>query len=183
MDSGDDNESERHSNQSSNRTTNQNSQRRLHGPTINSRNNFHNHGQQPSLPSTSAQSPLSHQHQSLQQRAILTAAASAAAAAASVPNYMNISSNSGGGGGGAIGKAINNLDLICGVVDAAIATSSNSSGSNSNVNVSLNNSLGGAVGGLSAANPTNSSNVLNRQMRLRVYGNGKGGMVRHETKL
>lgn len=174
VDSGDDNESERHSNQSSNRTTNQNSQRRLHGPTINSRNNFHNHGQ-PSLPSTSAQSPLSHQHQSLQQRAILTAAASAAAAAASVPNYMNISSNSGG----AIGKAINNLDLICGVVDAAVATSSNSSGSNSNVNVSLNNSLG-AVGGVSV-NSTN--NVLNRQMRLRVYGNGKGGMVRHETKL
>lgn len=51
------------------------------------------------------------------------------------------------------GKIISNLDLISNVVEPVVGSSSTTTG-----------------------------NVLNR-MRMRVYGGGKGLMVRHETKL
>lgn len=123
VDSGDDNESERHSNQSSNRTSN-NSQR--HSSNVR-KNNF----QHPSPTSTALKSnnnntssPLSHQKSSFLQ----------------IPptniNYISA--------GNVIGKPLNGV----------------------------------TVGG----SGVNGNNPMNRH-RLRVYGNGKGAMVRHETKL
>lgn len=157
VDSGDDNESERYSNQSSNRTTN-NSQRRL-PPHTNVRTNFHNHPQQ--LPMTgsvsAATSPLSHQQQHQSYNGMRQNSSSA------MPSYIN-----------AISKPVNNLDLINGVVDIVTAAAL-AAGSASPVN---NSSTAGSLANCSASNNTN---LINRQMRLRVYGNGKG--VRHETKL
>lgn len=140
VDSGDDNESERHSNESSNRTNN-NSQRRLR-PTPNVRNNFHNHGQASSpqtvvvtTSASAATSPLSHQQQPYISGRMMS------------PSYI---------------KPMNSLDLINGVIDVVAAAH---------------------AGAASSSATAAASNALNRQMRLRAYGNSKGGMVRHETKL
>lgn len=148
MDSGDDNESERHSNESSNRTNN-NSQRRLR-PTPNVRNNFHNHGQASSpqtvavtTSASAATSPLSHQQHPYVPGRMMS------------PSYINgciTGSN----------KPMSSLDLINGVIDVVAAAH---------------------AGVASASASAAASNALNRQMRLRAYGNGKSGMVRHETKL
>lgn len=86
-------------------------------------------------------------------------------------DIQNIGAPSIGGGGGCgspnyINSAMlldnkmvhHNLDLISNGMDGQTKT--------------------GNAGCASAAN-----NVLNRQIRMRAYGNAKSGMVRHETKL
>ena len=159
VDSGDDNESEQYSNQSSARRMN-NSQRRQRPPIAaapsptNLRNNYHNHQPSSSSPIVTAVSPVSHQHPPYKQHNLHTVVPSTAAAPC-MPNYMNITNNPSTSNSNKLN--LNGFDLISGVVDNT-SNNNNSSGNNFHA-------------------------PLNRQMRLRVYGNAKGGMVRHETKL
>lgn len=154
VDSCDDNESERHSNRSSNHTPVNNSQRRLRR-----NNNFHNHSTAVGVPPNTllnhSASPISHHNVPINSLYST--------------DMHNIGAPSIGGGGSAnyINSAMlldnkmvhNDLDLI---------------------------SNGNGIDGQTKTNAGCSSganNVLNRQIRMRAYGNGKSGMVRHETKL
>lgn len=166
VDSGDDNESDDRqppnnpSPASRIPPTNQ-SQRRLRPPTSAVRNNFHNHssGRQQS-PSQPPSQPMS-------------------------VNPSPLSHQSGAPYGGnvrlvpvspqtthAATAAVNHLDLLSGL---------------SETGMQQHQMAGGPISGPSGVAAGGPANVLNRQMRMRVYGNGKGGagggMPRHETKL
>lgn len=152
------------------------SQRRLRPPTAAVRTHFQHQHQSPvavagnaaatMLHSSAASSPLSHQ-----------AAAYAASGrlmpvgAVAMPSYMQPQLQHAGvdGGPSAAHKPINHLDLI-GI-----------GGGPQSIEHSAAAAAAAANGGGGAAN------VMNRQMRLRLYGNSKGmgggGMPRHETKL
>lgn len=79
-----------------------------------------------------------------------------------MPNYLNIMATNSNN------LARNNL------------TNNNNSCNNGATNNSIFNGTLDLINGVENANPVTG---LNRQIRLRAYGNNKNGMVRHETKL
>jgi len=81
--------------------------------------------------------------------------------AAVLHNYSNLNTNTGG-----VSASIQQT-----IIDGSSSGSTSGGGG------------GNGASNLDLINGVDTGNILNRQMRLRVYGGVKGGMVRHETKL
>lgn len=163
---------------------NNQSQRRLRPPTAAVRSTFHNHHpinghhspvSAAMLHSSAASSPLSHQAAAYAASGRLMPSPSAISIggqAQGMASYVAAST-------AVAGKSINSLDLLGGNAGAA------SHGGHHPMDYAAGASL--APDGGQNATAGSGANVMNRQMRLRLYGNSKGmgggGMPRHETKL
>lgn len=91
--------------------------------------------------------------------------------AASSPSGIEIGNN------GCVGSSSN-------YINSAMLLDNKSSVLHNNLDLISNvNGIDGKNIAACSGSSINNNNVMNRQIRLRVYGNAKSGMVRHETKL